>query len=746
MRQPISSVTSAITPAILALARSPYVVFLALSLAIVGPLMQPGHLLTVDSPIALNQDFRGYFWGISDGPESVFAATYNSAPIAFVHSVLALLLPSWLVERLWLVLLFWLAGVGASRLPYLTGSGGIYAGVFYAVNPFPYSRFIAGQWGVLGAYALTPFLVTHFVELLDNPSPRVAVKVALLLTAIGLLQIHGLLLAILCLLFVYVFRIISAPGRARRSAGMVGLALGAFIGLNAFWMVRFMSVPGGVTRSISLTELGYFAAKPPIDVVTLRGFWLSNSYLDISDLVGLWWVLFAPLMFLAVLGVARLANDKDRLWLMYALLALGILCMVLAAGPSISFLEPAFRRVWETFPTYAVFRDSHKFISLAALMYTFLGGVGIQEVLRMVGRMSLARSWLSPIVFTLLVGAALSYGLPLYGGFGQIKPSQYPEEWVNVKAILDADDDEFNLLVLPWHMYLKFPWLHNRFNQLANPAPIFFSQPTISGDNIQAGATETNSSNLVSKYVEGILSRKDIISGFGSLVAPLNSKYVVLLKVEDYPAYRFLDRQTDLERVFDGEHIALYRNLAPVSVGYFVDDVVGVRDVEEFLKYVAETGQSPLQSLYVIGPVRATPLLESSSPQDFGARPIIEAVSPITYEIRNSRSGFAVVSLPQHVTKKGWRYEGREPLLNLGMTPAFAIGPGNEPDQGGASQGSIVFATFWRLYVPLYIVAFLTLAMCGSVLLGQFPVHNVHRGPLSNIIGRMKGIRHRSIR
>ena len=64
--------------------KSPKAVFLLLALTIMGPLLLPGHILALDSPLAINWDIRGYIWGISDGPESVFAANYNSAPIAIL--------------------------------------------------------------------------------------------------------------------------------------------------------------------------------------------------------------------------------------------------------------------------------------------------------------------------------------------------------------------------------------------------------------------------------------------------------------------------------------------------------------------------------------------------------------------------------------------------------------------------------------------------------------------------------------
>ncbi|MCX5665246.1 MAG: hypothetical protein NTY97_11205, partial [Planctomycetota bacterium] len=66
---------------------SPPFLFLLLALAIMGWCLLPGQLFALDSPLALNKDIAGYFWGTSDGASGAFAATYNSAPIAFVLSL-----------------------------------------------------------------------------------------------------------------------------------------------------------------------------------------------------------------------------------------------------------------------------------------------------------------------------------------------------------------------------------------------------------------------------------------------------------------------------------------------------------------------------------------------------------------------------------------------------------------------------------------------------------------------------------
>ena len=59
-------------------------VFFLMALVIMGPLLGPGQILTLDSPLALNFNLAEYFSWSTDGAESVFAATHNSAPFAAV--------------------------------------------------------------------------------------------------------------------------------------------------------------------------------------------------------------------------------------------------------------------------------------------------------------------------------------------------------------------------------------------------------------------------------------------------------------------------------------------------------------------------------------------------------------------------------------------------------------------------------------------------------------------------------------
>ena len=682
---------------------SPPGVFFLLALAIMGPLLMPGHVLALDSPIAINRDIAGYFWGYSDGPQSVFAATYNSAPIAAVMWVLELGLPDQLVQKLILIALFWLAGFGASRLPRLQGAGQYYAGALYALSPFIYIRFAAGQWGILGAYALAPFAVTSFIGLLEAPRCRAVVTTVLLLTAIGLFQTHGLLLVGMILLVIYLHRIVTTPGALRRTAkpALQGLAL--FAGVNLFWIVRFATA-SGVVDNIGRAELSYFAASPALDVLSLRGFWLDGPYTDISDLIAVWWLLFVPILFLAVYGALRMTRRPTIGWLGLSLASVGLLGAALAVGPGLAFTEPIYDLLWDHVPAYRAFRDSHKFLLLTALAYAYLGGYGVQSIFGQravsIGR----RVFSTRLAVAPVLALPLVYGLPiLFGAWGQLSPDDFPDDWYEVRSVLDSDSEDYNILVLPWHMYLDAPWLDNRWKRLANPAPSFFSQPTISGDNIEAGLARTNSSNPVSRYVEALLNRGDSVGNFGNLIAPLNARYVVLFKTADYRSFDFLREQVDLSVVLDGETIALFRNEGSTARAYAPPDVVSIGTLDEYF----DLSPQPAEHAYVLSEGGGLADAASSSRREGPpATTLVEMASAISYRVEQSGGGYLIFTLPQRTARAGWEYQGHPAEIDhLGMMPAF--------EAATPSSGSVTYTRFYRVHLPLYALAVTSLVAAG---------------------------------
>jgi len=353
-----------------------------------------------------------------------------------------------------------------------------------------------------------------------------------------------------------------------------------------------------------------------------------------------------------------------------------------------------------------VFRDSHKFVALLGLAYAYFGAFGLQSLLRSV---SPTRLWAERLLSTagvLVLIIPLIYALPMFGAWGQVRPTSYPAEWSEVRSLLNRDEGDYNLLVLPWHMYMDFPWLPNRWKRLANPAPNFFAQMTISGDNLEIAGSRSNSSNPVSEYVEALLTHREAVRNFGSLITPLNARYVVLFKASDYQSYGFLRRQKDLELVFEGETIILFRNLHPTAKAYAVNEITRVKSLTDYLRLYPS--QEPLEHLYVLGSGSAG--LPSADPpkSETVTQPKVVGINPVSYRVEDGDGSYLVLTLPQATVRGGWEYRGESGLLNLDMMPAFQLDPGD---------GTITFSRFYSLYLLTYALAAASLIACTFVYL-----------------------------
>ncbi|HET8671326.1 MAG TPA: hypothetical protein VFM05_12085, partial [Candidatus Saccharimonadales bacterium] len=202
-----------------------YVPYVLVTAAIMLPLLPPGYILTLDlvftpslrMPSEIGSDYLWY---------------------ALLH-FLDVILPSQLIEKVILVSIPLLASVGMHRLlvhvpmgasltsrrlnrsgagkqsfettdskvgsPLVSGLRevseapskqwvlAIYAAsIFYAVNPFTYSRFMAGQYAVLLGYALLPFFALALIRFLTAPSYLHTLKLTGLALVISIISIHTL--------------------------------------------------------------------------------------------------------------------------------------------------------------------------------------------------------------------------------------------------------------------------------------------------------------------------------------------------------------------------------------------------------------------------------------------------------------------------------------------------------------------------------------------------------------------------
>ncbi|MBI2652580.1 hypothetical protein HYX00_03895 [Candidatus Woesearchaeota archaeon] len=145
----------------------------------------------------------------------------------------------------------------------------------------------------------------------------------------------------------------------------------------------------------------------------------------------------------------------------------------------------------------------------------------------------------------------------------------YPKDWYEINNYLNIDKQDFNVLFLPWHLYMDFKWIPNQDKRIANPANSFFDKPVIQGDNMEVGTIYSSSNPPRSKYIESLIKNKSIT---GSNLKILNVKYVILAKEVDYKNYMYLNNQSDLYLIKETENLYLFKNKNEVNKFYQTDD------------------------------------------------------------------------------------------------------------------------------------------------------------------------------
>jgi hypothetical protein len=698
---------------------APYFFYALLGLAVLGTLLKPGYILTLDGPFTSRLASDSQFFGLNQNFGN------STMPFWFIFQLISRVIPAWVIQKLIFFLVFFLAGLGAHRLFPFRGAGNYFAGLFYAITPFVYVRFLAGQMGVLWAYALTPFAVKAFIDLLTRRDIKSAIKVAILSTLVGILQLQGFLL--LLFVFIIIFLVYSASNRRQPIAILAAaryalLSGGLFLVLNLYWLVPTLISGSSILGQVSPQDELLFApqvygGRILFETAAMYGFW-RGGYIYAKDILPLWWVLFVLILFLAVYGLisrikptpAPSSNYAKVIpgfnsqgpsgefpgsdWIAISFGIIWIISLLLAVGAAASQTKPAFDWLWDHFSLLRGFRDSQKFVALLCLAYAYLGAWGVNELVRGIKQLNrkLPRIGLTSLVVISFL-APLAYSFTIFGFDGQLGTTDYPRDWYEANSYLNQDKSDFNVLVLPWHQYMDFGWLPNQDQRLANPAQQFFDKPVIQGDNLEMPGIYSESTNQISKYVEFILANQNKIDNLGELLAPLNVKYVILLHEADYTGYDFLNKQSDLVIARDWQGLTLFENRHSLARVYGVDDVVQIQNLDEYLKLSQE--QDVMQHVYILG----------NSPGSVQATSVMLPVgvtekNPVDYSVEGSSQKYLVFTIPQGVTTEQWKYNGQAAVFrNLGFMPVF--------ESSGA--GDIVYTRFYQVDLPADIVSALAL-------------------------------------
>lgn len=525
----------------------------ALTLAILLPLLLPGFILTLDMVFTPTITFP---------PEVT-----NTYPLQVVLWLFHFVLPVDVIQKILLFIILLFSGVGMHLLlrsfnmkgrvrPDLWRLAPYFGGIFYMINPFTYSRFMAGQWLFLLGYAMMPFFAHALLKFYAAPSLKTTLYLTGWALAIISVSIHHLAIlaffALLVPLFATIFKT-WRKGQAKSYFKWSATSVGLLAALCSYWLIPAalgQGSIGSVVTSRSESDFNAFATHGNSalgavgEVIRLQGFWAEARQLFTlpQAVTPAWGLLFLLVWVLVAVGAAK-AWKASRL-----LVAVAVTCIIfgviLAATPLIANLS-------NSMPFLSGYREPHKFASLIVFGYALLGTLGVAFTSQWATHRFKETGGQVVIIACLLLPLVITPTM-LWGFGGQLSPRDYPAGWYEMSKQLSEESGQTRVLFLPWHQYMAF-----RFSEriIANPAEKFFGVPTIASDDPEFGDITPTVPNQEKVAIKAALDAPKTLT---DTLGQYRITHILLAKDDDFETYNFLNQQTGVKKVAENDSLRLY--------------------------------------------------------------------------------------------------------------------------------------------------------------------------------------------
>jgi hypothetical protein len=534
--------------------RKVYLEFFALALLIFSPILKPGFVFALDLVFAPNLKMPAWF--------------ANDFVIRSFFSLLNIILPSSVIEKLLLFSIVILSGVGMYKLVQTKSEWPKYfAGIFYIFNPFFYERLVNGQIFLLLGYALFPWAMKTAIIFFSSPNFKQSLKVGLWLGLLALVNFHTIFFFGLFLLIYFLAVIIKNPKANFYLAKFFLLIIFIALLVNSFWLAPFFlqknTYFNQANSIIGDGDLEIFKSQADpkfglaLNIAALYGFWGEGrgSYMDLKAIQPFWFEISMIIFAVAVIGTAVYFKKRENRDLGIALVALCILSFFISISTNFKFLHPFFQNIF-----FRIFRDPQKFVSFLALAYAFFGAWALDYFL-----LKIKKSFYVNLIVIIFLALPLFNSFILFSGLkGQFFSVEYPASWNEINEILNRDKDDFKTLFFPWHSYMSFNFVKNKLitNPAQCPTNCFFDKLIIVSNDIEVSGVGSLIIDPSSVFIqEQILTKRNQISDLGRLIKPYGIKYIILAEEVDYEDYKFLEKQEDLKMIYNKDRLRLYLNL-----------------------------------------------------------------------------------------------------------------------------------------------------------------------------------------
>jgi hypothetical protein len=669
----------------------PTLIGIGIGIGVCYPFFRSGYLFLLD-------------WAIGPHASNISNATLGlnggltiSAPFVVVESMLSHLAQG---PATWvpLFLVFPLAAYSASRL-----AGGsvwcqISAATLYSVNPFVFNRVFVGHVALLIGYALLPLAVRSAI------STRIVWDVRLLSPALW-----WTLLSALSVHFCWIYGVVMVAVACSSRRDINKASRWLFINTAVFSLTcAYLLLPQiGTTLPVSIGQGSLAAFRTTADprlglfvnVLGLYGFWRRGPgpMLPKTFFTG-WPFLLLVILLVAGAGTYSLFRNRNEpnsheasTSLAPALLISGILGFLLAMGDQ-GPTGVLFRWAYIHIPFFNIMREPQKFLMLYALALSIFFGHGVNLLMTNAAKLKRAMYFLAGVLLSIAI--PLLYTPTIFGGLdGQIALSKLPQSWSQANQLMGNGDGK--ILDLPWHEFLAFPFTAGRV--ILNPASTSFDRDVISGDNLQLSNFQSNSTSARSKYLQTLFANGENITNFGSLVAPLGVKFIVLAKTVDWSNYGWLNRQSDLRPILNSSDLEVWRNLSYEGVGARYSSISSVTSISQLIAIASHTHSDVAPFIVAQSEIKAETSLRSSR---------VKQVSPVQFNVPRGKGGWIAIDAP---FETGWK---------AGTSVARVSATGTVLVRAGGSRATIIF-TPWRLVrtgyaVSASVIALLIILVSGS--------------------------------
>lgn len=532
-------------------------VFLALAALILFPTWRSGYLFFLD-------------WGVDPFLDFSDIDFWSHSLIRAVLMILATIFPFGLYQKVALFALMYFLGIGGWKLaetllpenendtPALIAK--YFAGFLLFFNPFIYGRLADGQYGVVLSIFFILMLVVSLLRFSRSEEKKYLFHSGLYSALAVMSMLHAVFFIIAaCSVFFLFFAIRS--GRYLKSISHFFAVISVAIILNANVIAGFMlqkNQAGQIVQNFDQQHLEAFDTAAfdntsvYFNVLSLHGYWgeKEERFISTQNQDYIWKPIFVLLFTIFIFGAfSGIRAGRRETWI---LIALGAASFVLAVGISGDALRPINQFLYDNVPFYLGLREPQKWVGLLLICYAGLGSVGLSDFLRNkeIGKQAVV--WGLGILFLLLVYTPTM----LFGFLGQLKPSDFPADWYEMKKDISAVEGK--ILFLPWNQYPVINFAGGR--EIANPAKAFFGDNVIQGDNMETSTVFTQSARPESRIIENVL--------FGDVVRPekfaqdlksIGISHIILYENGDYADYEWLAESESLELLKTGPTLRLYR-------------------------------------------------------------------------------------------------------------------------------------------------------------------------------------------